>query len=197
MENDFFEDENQENNNIGNENELVSSDDFQAAKFKKESFFKKIFKGVGIGGLILSGGLLSILFYILQFLFVAFAGLSTIGWAISLFLKGSIILGLLVLFIATPIAIGLASYFFIFFFILTIIALIGWGIVHLFGFNVSFGNVWGSIWLIMKVLILGVMVSIGIIGFIEAIKEKRILEFFKEYWWGILLFCFFFWLFFL
>ena len=191
-----LEDESRENN-IKNENELLPDGDFQMAKPERRSFFKKTFKRIGIGGLVLSGGALSILFNILQFVFVAFVGLSTIGWAISLFSKGSIILGLLVLLILTPISIGLASYFFIFFFVLTIIALIGWGISHLFGFDISFGNVWGSIWLIIKVIILGSMAYVGIIGFLEAVKEKRVSEFLKEHWWGILLFSFLFWLFFL
>ena len=166
------------------------------AKPGRRSFFKKTFKGIGTRGLVLSSGALSILFGILQFAFVALAGLLTIGWAISLFSKGSIILGLLVLLILTPISIGLASHFFIFFFVSTIIVLVGCGIGHLFGFNIPFGNIWSSIWLIMEILIFGSMIYVGIIEFIEAVKEKRVLGFFKEYWWGILLFCFLFWLFF-
>jgi len=157
----------------------------------KESNFKKISKVVGIGGLVVGGWF----FYILQFVFVAFAGLSMILLAISLFSEGSVIQGLLVLFIGT-IAIGLASHFFIIFVILAIIALIIWGIIHIFGFGISFSSVWEGIWLIIKILLLGVMALLAIKGFIEAVREKRVLEFFKEYWWGILLFCLLLWFFF-
>jgi len=194
MENNFLESENREDD-TESKNELITSSDSQAVTLKKESFLKKIFKGVGIGGLVLGGGFLSILFFILRFLFIAFAGLSMIGWAIALFSKGSIIWGLIVLFIATPVAIGLASYFFIFFFVLAILALIIWGIIHLFGFNVSFGNVWDSIWLIIKVLILGGIAFFGVSSFIQAVKKNELVSFFKENWFYIPLFFFLFWLF--
>lgn len=194
MENNFLESENREDD-IEGENELISSSDPLTVTLEKESFLKKIFKGVGIGGLVLGGGFLSILFYILQFLFVAVAGLSTIWLAITLFSKGSIIWGLIVLFVATPIAIGLASYFFIFFFALAILALIIWGIIHLFGFNVSFGNVWNSIWLIIKVLILGGMAFFGVNSFVQAVKKNELVSFFKENWFYVLIFFFLFWLF--
>jgi hypothetical protein len=187
------------NNNIDdieNESELVSSDDPQIAPFKKESFFKKIFKGVGVGGLVVGGGFFYVSLIILRFLFVAFAGLSMIGLAISLFSEGSIIWGLIVLFIGTPIAIGLASYCFIFFLILAIFALIIWGIIYIFGFNVSFVSVWDGIWLVVKILILGSMAFLMISSFIEAIKNKDIVSFFKENWFYILIFFFLFWLFF-
>ena len=93
-----------------NENGIIPSKDPEAVIIKKESFLKKIFKGVGTGGLVVGGGFLYISFTILQFLFVAFAGLSMIGLAISLFSEGSIIWGLVALFIGTPIAIGLIYY---------------------------------------------------------------------------------------
>jgi len=48
-------------------------------------------------------------------------------FGISLLLKGSILLGLVVLFIGTPIAVSIAS----FLFPLYIIFLIGWGIITL------------------------------------------------------------------
>jgi len=179
-----------------NENEIIPSKDPEAVIIKKESFLKKIFKGVGTGGLVVGGGFLYISFTILQFLFVAFAGLSMIGLAISLFSEGSIIWGLVALFIGTPIAIGLASYFFIFFLFLAILALIIWGIIYIFGFDVSFGSVWDGIWLIIKVLILGGMAFFGVSSFIEAVKNKNVLSFFKENWFDILIFLFLFWLFF-
>jgi len=197
-ENDFVESENQHDdiNDIENENEMIASEASEVITIKKESFLKKIFKGVGVGGLVVGGGFLYISFTILQFLFIAFAGLSMIGLAISLFSEGSIIWGLVVLFIGTPIAIGLASYFFIFFLALSILALIIWGIIYIFGFDVSFGSVWDGIWLVIKVLILGGMAFFGVSSFIEAVKNKNVLSFFKENWFYILIFLFLFWLFF-
>ncbi|MBI2328188.1 MAG: hypothetical protein HYU85_00815 [Chloroflexi bacterium] len=135
---------------------------------------KKIFKGVGTGGLYMGGGALLILFNIVQFVVPAIAGLSMIWWAITLFFEGSIIWGLLVLLIGTPIAIGIASYAAIFLFFIGIIAVIIWGIVSLFGFNVSFGSVWNIIWLVIKILILGGMAFIGVSSFVQAVKENEL-----------------------
>ena len=194
MENNLSESENREDD-IESESELISSNDPQPVTIKKESFIKKVFKGVGTGGLVVGGGFLYISFTILQFLFVAFAGLSMIGLAISLFSEGSIIWGLVALFIGTPIAIGLASYFFIFFLFLAILALIIWGIIYLFGFDVSFGSVWDGIWLLIKVLILGGMAFFGISSFVQAVKNKDVISFFKENWFYIIIFFFLFWLF--
>ena len=194
MENNLSESENREDD-IESESELISSNDPQPVTIKKESFIKKVFKGVGTGGLVVGGGFLYISFTILQFLFVAFAGLSMIGLAISLFSEGSIIWGLVALFIGTPIAIGLAGYFFIFFLFLAILALIIWGIIYLFGFNVSFGSVWDGIWLLIKVLILGGMAFFGISSFVQAVKNKDVISFFKENWFYIIIFFFLFWLF--
>jgi len=195
MENNLLESENRKDD-VESENELISSNDPHTVMIKKESFIKKIFKGAGVGGLVVGGGFLYISFTILQFLFVAFAGLSMIGLAISLFSEGSIIWGLVALFIGTPLAIGLASYFFIFFLALSILALIIWGIIYLFGFNVSFGNVWDGIWLVIKVLILGGMAFFGISSFVQAVKKNELVSFFKENWFYILIFFFLFWLFF-
>src|SRR3990167_7439299 len=178
------------------ENEIISSEASEVITIKKESFFKKIFRGVGVGGLVVGGGFLYITFTILRFLFIAFAGLSMIGLAISLFSEGSIIWGLVALFIGTPVAIGLASYFFIFFLFLAILALIIWGIIYIFGFDVSFGSVWDGIWLVIKVLILGGMAFFGVSSLIGAVKNKNVLSFFKENWFYILIFLFLFWLFF-
>ncbi|KUK66437.1 MAG: hypothetical protein XD85_0222 [Parcubacteria bacterium 34_609] len=190
------EDHDNDIDDIERENELISSNGPQTVTIKKESFIEKIFKGAGVGGLVVGGGFLYISFTILQFLFVAFAGLSMIGLAISLFSEGSIIWGLVALFIGTPLAIGLASYFFIFFLALAILALIIWGIIYLFGFNISFGNVWDGIWLVIKVLILGGMAFFGISSFVQAVKKNELVSFFKENWFYILIFFFLFWLFF-
>ena len=197
-ENDLVENKNKydDMDDIENENKITPSKDPEAVIIKEENFLKKIFKGVGTGGLVVGGGFLYISFTILQFLFVAFAGLSMIGLAISFFSEGSIIWGLVALFIGTPIAIGLASYFFIFFLFLAILALIIWGIIYIFGFDVSFGSVWDGIWLVIKVLILGGMAFFGVSSLIGAVKNKNVLSFFKENWFYILIFLFLFWLFF-
>jgi len=164
----------------------------QESPIYRKSIFKKVLTGGGWGGLIAGFWV----FNILQFIFVACAGLSMVGLAIKLFIQGSIIWGLVVLFIGTPLAIALTSYFFIFFLIMAIVALMIWGLSHLFGFNVSFSNAWDGVWFGVKALILGIMFFGGIGIFISAIREKKVLGFFKEAWLGILLFCFFFWLFF-
>lgn len=197
-ENNFAESENRnvDTADIESENEIIPSEVSETTTIKKGSFLKKIFKGVGTGGLVVGGGFLYISFTILHFLFVAVAGLSMIGLAISLFSEGSIIWGLVALFIGTPIAIGLAGYFFIFFLVLAILALIIWGIIYVFGFDVSFGSVWDGIWLVIKVLILGGMAFFGVSSFIAAVKNKNVVSFFKENWFYILIFFFLFWLFF-
>ena len=197
-ENDLVENKNKydDMDDIENENKITPSKDPEAVIIKEENFLKKIFKGVGTGGLVVGGGFLYVSFTILQFLFVVSAGMSMIGLAISLFSEGSIIWGLVALFIGTPIAIGLASYFFIFFLFLAILALIIWGIIYIFGFDVSFGSVWDGIWLVIKVLILGGMAFFGVSSLIGAVKNKNVLSFFKENWFYILIFLFLFWLFF-
>jgi len=144
----------------------------------------------------MGGGAFLILFNIVQFAVPAVVGLSMIWWAITLFLEGSIIWGLLVLLIGTPIAIGIAFYAAIFLFFIGIIAAIIWGIINLFGFNVSFGSVWGSVWLVIKILVLGGMAFLGVSSFVQAVKENQIASFFKGNWFYILLFFFLFWLFF-
>lgn len=164
---------------------------------KKKSIFRKIFKGFGYGSLFVGGGIISIIFYILNFLFTAFVGLSAIGIAIRLFIDGSILWGLLTLLIITPLAIAFAHWLFFYLIILGILSAILWGIATIFGFDISFWTAGDIIWLLAKITILGIMAFAGIVGFIEAVKEKDILGFFKDYWLGILFFCFLFWLFFL
>ncbi len=166
-------------------------------KPEKESFFKRIFKGVGTGGLALGGGFLYLLFIVLRFLFVAAAGLSMVGLAISLFYDGSIVLGLIALIIGTPLAIGLASYLFIFWLFFGILALIIWGIINLLGFNISFNSVWDGVWWAIKILLTGGLALLLGYMFIIAVKNKDITSFFKENWGYIILFVFFLWVFFL
>jgi hypothetical protein len=163
---------------------------------KKKNIFRKILEGVGVGSFLVGGGIISILFFILNFLFTAFIGLSMIRIAIIMFMEGSILWGSLLL-IGTPLAIAISSSLFFYLIILGIFSAILWGIAHIFGFSVSLGNAWSIILSILKMLIFGGIAFSGIVEFIKAIKEKRISEFFKEYWVGILFFCFLFWLFFL
>ena len=156
------------------------------------NFIKKLFTGLGYGLFMGGGGL----FHLVQFVVTAVVGLSMIWWAITLFLEGSIIWGLLVLLIGTPIAIGIAFYAAVFLFFIGIVAAIIWGIINLFGFNVSFGGVWGGIWLAIKILILGGIAFVGVSSFVQAVKENELVSFFKGNWFYILLFFFLLWLFF-
>ena len=183
------------------EKEFLSCCDVQEKELEKESknknVFKKFLKGLGLGGLYIGGGVFFVLFSILQFLVPAVAGLLMVWWAIAEFLKGSIIVGLLVLLIGTPVAIGIAHWAFIFLFFLAIFSAIVWGVANLFGLSISFGNAWDIIWLVIKTLFLGGMAFLGISGFIGAIKKKKVIEFFRGNWFYVLFFFFLFWLFFL
>lgn len=180
------------------EDDLIVNDDQQdLISDEKDSLFKRIFIGVGTGGLIVGGGFLYLSFIVLRFLFVALAGLSMVWLAISLFSKGSVIWGLVALLIGTPIALGIAGYFFIFFFFLTILALLIWGIISILGFNTTFSVVWDNIWLVIKILIIGGMAYFGATEFIQSVKGKEITYYLKENWFYILLFFFLIWLFFL
>ncbi len=134
---------------------------------------KKLLRGVGTGGFYVGGGAFLILFNIVQFAVPAVVGLSMIWWAITLFLEGSIIWGVLVLLIGTPIAIGIASYAAIFLFFIAIIAAIIWGIINLFGFNVSFGGVWDIIWLGITILVLGGIAFVVVSSLVEAVFKGK------------------------
>lgn len=120
-----------------------------------------------------------------------------IGLAITLFSQHSIIWGLIVLFIGTPIVIALASYFFIFFLILIILALIIWGVTYLFGFDIAFSSVWDGIWLIIRLLIVGGLGYFLVSGFLISLQKSMAVYFFKKNWFSIILFIVIFWLFFL
>ena len=144
-------------------------------------------------GLFMGGGCL---FQLVQFVVTAVAGLSMIWWAITLFLEGSILWGLLVLLIGTPIAIGIAAYAAIFLFFMVIITLITWGIISLFGIDVSFSSVWGMVWFGIKILVLGSIAFLVGSSFVVAVKENELKSFFKGNWFWIILFLFLLWLFF-
>ena len=180
-----------------NDKDIKAHDvDVIATDPQKNNIVKKLFKGVGVGGLVAGGGILFILFSILQFLFTAIPGLLMLIWAINLFSKGSIIIGLLVLLIGTPLVIGLSNWLFPIYLVLAILSAIVWGIARIFGLSISFHNVWDLVWIILWVLILGALAFFGVAGFIEAIKRNRLLSFFKESWLGIIFFCFILWIFF-
>lgn len=157
---------------------------------------KKIIKGVGFGGLVAGGGVLYLLVFLLRFVFVAIVGLYFIWLSLLLFSNGSIILGLLVLLIGTPLAIGIASYLFFFLFILTILALVIWGISHLLGHNSSFNSSWDIVWLVVKIIVEGIFGFTLVISFIEAFKQRDIKSFFKKSWLYILIFIILGWIFF-
>ncbi|MFC1700599.1 hypothetical protein ACFLZ0_00410 [Patescibacteria group bacterium] len=157
---------------------------------------KKILKGVGLGSAYVSGGILLLLVHILQFLVTAIIGLGVIFLAISKFLEGSIIVGILILLIVAPLAIAFAHWAFIYLSILAVFSAIIWGITNLFGFSISFSNAYDITWLIIAIILLGFLAFIVIGRLIEAIREKKIINFFKETWFYILLFFFFLWMFF-
>lgn len=162
----------------------------------KENTIMKLLKSMRTGGFYVGTGTFLILFNIVQFAVPAVVGLSMIWWAITLFFEGSIIWGLLVLLIGTPIAIGIAFYVAIFLFFIGIITVITWGILSLFGVNISFESVWSIVWLGIRILLLGGMAFIGVSSFVQAVKENELASFFKGNWFYILLFFFLFWLFF-
>ena len=83
-----------------------------------------------------------------------------------MFQKGSIVWGLVVLIIGTPLAIGIASYLFIPLLLFSIVTLIIWGVASLFGVHTSFGNIWDWLWFAVKVLIVGGMAFFGVSEFI-------------------------------
>lgn len=160
----------------------------------KKGFLKKVFKGIGIGGLVVGGGFISIVFYVLNFLFVAGVGLSMIWLVIRLFIEHSYIWALIAL-VLTPIAIGLAGYFFIFFLFLTILALIIWGGAHLFGVSLSFSDLFNNLYAIVMLLLAGGMAYYLVSAFVQATKEKKIASFFKGNWFILIVVIFLFWMF--
>ena len=181
---------------IENEENTSFEDEVTVELPQKESLFKRILSGLGIGGLYIGGGLLFGLGSIAKFIFTAVVGLGMVWWAIVEFSSGSIIWGLVILLIGTPIAVGIANWTFLFLFLLAILTAIIWGLVRLFGGDLSFWSIWDIIWLVVKLLILGAMAFWGISALIKAIKTKAIGSFFKEYWFYILFFFFLLWLFF-
>lgn len=162
----------------------------------KVNNFKKMFKGIGIGGAVIGGGLIYLFFSVVRFLYIASAGLSMVWLAINLFQGGSIVWGLVFLIIGTPIAIGIASYLFLPLLIFSILTLIIWGVISIFVIHVSFGDIWYWLWFIIKIFLIVMMLYLWISEFIESIKKKQVSYFFKENWFYIPLFFLLFWLFF-
>ena len=161
-----------------------------------KSLTKKIFSGIGVGGAVVGGGLLYLIFIVLRFLYIALSGLSMVWLAIILFQEGSIVWGLVALIIGTPIAIGIASFLFLPLLLFTVVALVIWGIISIFGLNTTFNDVWAWLWFIGKVFILGFMAYVGISEFVKAAKQKHLGNFLKETWFYIILFFFLLWIFF-
>ena len=159
-------------------------------KNKIKGVIKKFFEFLGIGTLVAG----SWIFYIFNFLIVASTGLLMIYWAIKMFLEGSIIIGLLVLLIGTPIMVGIAQQFSVFYFLFMVIALILWAIINLFGLDISFGSVFDSTWLIIRLIGFIYLLWYVVFGLYEAIKRNELLEFLKDNWYLILFFLFVIWL---
>ena len=89
-------------------------------KEKIKNFLKKL----GIGSLYIGGFGVMSLFGILNIIFVWGIGLYTAWYGISLLISGSIVWGLLVLFIGLPLIVGLADFLFIPFIIISIFGII-------------------------------------------------------------------------
>lgn len=176
-----------------NETEVENMEGFK----KRKISFRKIFSRIGIGGVVVGGSLFSLILVVIRFLYITFAGLSMVWCAIILFQKGSIVWGLIALIIGTPLAIGIASYLFLYLLLFSIATLIIWGIASIFGVHASFGNIWELLLSAVKVLIVGAMAFFGVSEFVRSIKQKRVLDFFKGNWFYFLIFLFLFWLFFI
>jgi len=106
---------------IESEKEYTSTSYYEAPK---ENIIKKIFKGIGLGGLAVGGTGLYLVISILHIIFVWGTGLGMVYYGISLIIHGSIFWGLVVLFLGTPIAVAIAQFLFPFWIILLIIGLI-------------------------------------------------------------------------
>lgn len=141
---------------------------------KVGSPLKKIFTKVGYASLVGSGCFLSSAIGIFQFICTAGVGILMVIRAIYFFTHGSIIWGLVMLFIATPLAIGIVSYLFIPVLFLAVFSLLVWGIMHLFGITIVFYNMWSYVWFGVKTLIAGSIVVFCSIYLIQAIKDKKI-----------------------
>jgi len=150
-------------------------------------------RSIGIGSLAIGGGVIGIIFYVLQFVYVAGAGLSTVWFAIGLFQRGSILGGMAVLLIGTPISIWIASAFFYVLFPISIIALIVWGIISVLGIVMTFENAIGWVGGILMLLGILFMLFTGTKDLIKAIRERQVGDFFKENLGYILLFVLFLW----
>lgn len=187
-----------ENQNIQSQEttEIEYHDQSLSKNTTNKSFVKKVFGGIGIGGAVVGGGILFLVLTVLRFLYIAAAGLSMVILAISLFQNGSIAWGLIALIVGTPIAIGIASFLFMPILFFSILTLIIWGVVAIFGVHTSFGNIWGWLWFILKVLCVGFIAYTGIVEFIKSVKQNQLSKFFKENWFYFLLFFFLIWVFF-
>lgn len=146
----------------------------------KESKIKSVFKNVGYWVIGLGGFGTMWIVNILQFFFSAIAGLGSIYSAIILFKKGSILLGLIVLLIVTPLVIWVVNTFFPFWLILSILISVLWGISKIIGLNISFENffskgwniLWGLFWIILGLFLLYCVIRLIIIGIRKLMKKS-------------------------
>jgi hypothetical protein len=177
----------EENDTIFEETDYTEEYEVERVPEKKATLKEKLL-GVGWGGLVVGGSILALFVSVLRFIYVALAGLSMVYYAIVLFGEGSIFLGLLVIVFGTTIAIGIASYFFYPVLLLSIIALIVWGVSRLLGFHAGFTNIWHYTWVGVIGLIFLAVTVFGIIGFVSAIRHKNLKEFLSSNWFYILLY---------
>jgi hypothetical protein len=104
-------------------------------------------------------------------------------------MDGSILWGILVLLLGTPIAIGIATFLAPFLFVVGIIALIIWGAASIFGFNVSFGDIWNNIWLVILILFLASIALWMTISLFKAVFKGKINWFRRHLNWTYVLAC--------
>ena len=157
----------------------------------------KILKGFGVVGLLVAGSYLA---NVLLMIFFSFTCFSLTWLVITLFLDGSAIYGLLVLFLAIPLVIMLAfiflaSSFFISFFVMEIIATAILVINYWLIPSASFANSFDRTMLTTEILGLVGIAVCGIGLFIEAIQKKEVVYFVKRTWFYVPIYIFLFWFF--
>ena len=92
---------------------------------------KKFLEKLGVSGAVIGAVGFGLVISILEIIFIWGTGIAMVYFGITLLLEGSILWGLIVLFIGTPVAVAIASF--------------------LFPFWVIFLVIWGIIWLIAKI----------------------------------------------
>ncbi|MBU3918877.1 hypothetical protein KKC63_03160 [Patescibacteria group bacterium] len=189
-----------ENKIIKNEEE-INREPYLSESPKRESIFKKIFKGLGIGGLVLGGGIIQVTILLLRIIIIWGGAVGLVWIGISALTQGLIIQGLLILFLGVPLSVIILSFIFTYWLFysvfLGIVAGIIFGTMKLFNSDISFWTAWGwaiNIFWIFLFLFSGFLIGKG---FIKTLKNKDIKGFLKEYSFWILVFAFTIWLLFL